>query len=156
MKKRIALLLSALLILSAACASAASIRLGSTGRDVEELQRMLFELGYYTGNISGHAGEKTIEAIELFQERYGLKKDGIAARLIVDSVNASGTALIMVDAKGQNVISVALGQTVHYAWKTLRRFARISKMRRRCCFSLRLPWKRLSKRQSGLMPKACR
>ena len=38
-----------------------------------------------------------------------MKKDGIAARLIVDSVNASGTALIMVDAKGQNVISVALG-----------------------------------------------
>jgi len=38
-----------------------------------------------------------------------MKKDGITARLIVDGVNASGTALILVDAKGQNVISVALG-----------------------------------------------
>ena len=38
-----------------------------------------------------------------------MKKDGITARLIVDRVNASGTALILVDAKGQNVISVALG-----------------------------------------------
>jgi len=38
-----------------------------------------------------------------------LKKDGIAARLIVDKKEPSGTALILVDAKGQNVISVALG-----------------------------------------------
>ena len=38
-----------------------------------------------------------------------MKKDGITARLVVDGANASGTALILVDAKGQNVISVALG-----------------------------------------------
>ena len=38
-----------------------------------------------------------------------LKKDGIAARLVVDKKEPSGTALILVDAKGQNVISVALG-----------------------------------------------
>ena len=38
-----------------------------------------------------------------------MKKDGIAARLVVDKESASGTALILVDAKGQNVISVALG-----------------------------------------------
>ncbi len=38
-----------------------------------------------------------------------LKKDGITARLIVDKKEPSGTALILVDAKGQNVISVALG-----------------------------------------------
>ena len=38
-----------------------------------------------------------------------MKKDGIAAHLIVDRKQPSGTALILVDAKGQNVISVALG-----------------------------------------------
>ncbi|MBP3406972.1 MAG: ribokinase, partial [Kiritimatiellae bacterium] len=38
-----------------------------------------------------------------------MRKDGITARLVVDGANASGTALILVDAKGQNVISVALG-----------------------------------------------
>ena len=38
-----------------------------------------------------------------------MKKDGIDAKLVVDKENASGTALILVDAKGQNVISVALG-----------------------------------------------
>lgn len=38
-----------------------------------------------------------------------MKNEGIRARLAVDHENASGTALILVDAKGQNVISVALG-----------------------------------------------
>ncbi len=38
-----------------------------------------------------------------------LKKDGIVTRLVVDRKEPSGTALILVDAKGQNVISVALG-----------------------------------------------
>ena len=38
-----------------------------------------------------------------------MKRDGIDARLIVDGKEPSGTALILVDSKGQNVISVALG-----------------------------------------------
>jgi ribokinase len=38
-----------------------------------------------------------------------MKKDCIAAHLVVDRKEPSGTALILVDAKGQNVISVALG-----------------------------------------------
>jgi len=38
-----------------------------------------------------------------------LKRDGIAPRLVVDKTEPSGTALILVDARGQNVISVALG-----------------------------------------------
>ena len=38
-----------------------------------------------------------------------MKAEGVAARLVVDKKEPSGTALILVDAKGQNVISVALG-----------------------------------------------
>ena len=38
-----------------------------------------------------------------------LRRDSIVSRLVVDKKEASGTALILVDAKGQNVISVALG-----------------------------------------------
>ena len=38
-----------------------------------------------------------------------MEKDGIEAKLIVDRKVPSGTALILVDPKGQNVISVALG-----------------------------------------------
>ena len=43
-KKKITLLLAMLLVALSACASAASIRLGSTGSDVEELQTMLATL----------------------------------------------------------------------------------------------------------------
>lgn len=38
-----------------------------------------------------------------------LKRDGIVPRLVIDEKEPSGTALILVDSKGQNVISVALG-----------------------------------------------
>lgn len=38
-----------------------------------------------------------------------MKTEGISAHLVVDKKEPSGTALILVDAKGQNVISVALG-----------------------------------------------
>ena len=43
------------------------------------------------------------------QTAENMKKDKVDAKLIVDKKNASGTALILVDKKGQNVISVALG-----------------------------------------------
>ena len=43
------------------------------------------------------------------QTAENMKKDKVDAKLIVDRKNASGTALILVDRKGQNVISVALG-----------------------------------------------
>lgn len=51
-----------------------------------------------------------------------LKKDGIAAKLIVDKTEPSGTALILVDAKGQNVISVALGANGTLSPKDIARF----------------------------------
>ena len=38
-----------------------------------------------------------------------MKRDSIDAKLIVDRKEPSGTAFILVDPKGQNVISVALG-----------------------------------------------
>jgi ribokinase len=38
-----------------------------------------------------------------------MRKDGVDARLCIDKKEPSGTALILVDAKGQNQISVALG-----------------------------------------------
>ncbi len=51
-----------------------------------------------------------------------MKKDGIDAKLVVDKKNASGTALILVDAKGQNVISVALGANGTLSSKDIKPF----------------------------------
>lgn len=51
-----------------------------------------------------------------------MKKDGIDAKLIVDRKEPSGTALILVDQKGQNVISVALGSNGTLSPKDIAKF----------------------------------
>lgn len=51
-----------------------------------------------------------------------MKKDAIDAKLIVDKKNPSGTALILVDSKGQNVISVALGANGTLSPRDIARF----------------------------------
>ncbi len=53
-----------------------------------------------------------------------MAKDGIDARLIVDRKTASGTALILVDQKGQNCISVALGANGTLLPKDVKKFAK--------------------------------
>ena len=67
-----------LLSIQVSCAWAAEyIKLGSTGSEVSQLQTMLKDLGYYTGDITGHVGTKTETAIKAFQGKYGLTEDGI-------------------------------------------------------------------------------
>ncbi len=53
-----------------------------------------------------------------------MAKDGIDARFIVDKKIASGTALILVDQKGQNCISVALGANATLLPKDVKKFAK--------------------------------
>ena len=62
------------------------IRLGSSGSEVSDLQTALKALGYYAGDITGHAGEKTVTAIKAFQGRYGLTADGIAGPDTLDKI----------------------------------------------------------------------
>lgn len=88
MKKRLMIVLLVLMTAWTACASAASIKQGSTGSDVTQLQKMLKSLGYYSGSISGHAGEKTVEAIKAFQKKYGLTQDGIAGSATMAKLKA--------------------------------------------------------------------
>ena len=54
------------------------LRFGSIGDDVKELQTRLTELGYYKGKISGNFLEATRSAVERFQEKNGLEKNGVA------------------------------------------------------------------------------
>ena len=55
-----------------------SLKIGSTGSDVEKLQKRLTELGYYNGEIDGSFGVNTEAAFKLFQQTAGLYADGIA------------------------------------------------------------------------------
>ena len=52
------------------------IKEGVKGDDVTYLQKVLKELGIYSGEITGNAGPKTIAAVKAFQKKYGLTADG--------------------------------------------------------------------------------
>ncbi|MBQ8554522.1 MAG: peptidoglycan-binding protein [Clostridia bacterium] len=58
--------------------AASSLKLGSTGDDVEKMQRRLKELGYYKGSVDGDFGEGTETAVKNFQKQNGLTVDGKA------------------------------------------------------------------------------
>lgn len=93
------LLLAGILSLQAFGALADTyIKLGSSGSEVSDLQTALKSLGYYTGAITGHAGEKTVAAIQAFQSKYGLKADGIAGTRTLSAIDyalgiSSGSSL---------------------------------------------------------------
>lgn len=55
-----------------------TLRSGSKGTAVTELQERLRELGYMKSKADGIYGEKTIEAVMLFERAYGKSETGIA------------------------------------------------------------------------------
>jgi hypothetical protein len=54
-----------------------TLRSGSRGDDVRDLQALLTELGVYRGAIDGIYGGQTTEAVRTFQRRHGLTADGV-------------------------------------------------------------------------------
>lgn len=52
------------------------LRLGSTGSEVQTLQRQLQELNFFSGRADGYYGEDTVAAVRDFQRVYGLDEDG--------------------------------------------------------------------------------
>lgn len=55
-----------------------TLKLGSKGADVTELQATLKLLGYYDGTVDGVYGQSTATAVAQFQQAAGLSTDGIA------------------------------------------------------------------------------
>lgn len=51
---------------------------GDSGTNVTKLQQALELLGYYSGDIDGDYGAKTISAVTRFQRNRGMNQDGIA------------------------------------------------------------------------------
>ena len=73
-------MIAAAVLLSAACAVACaqSYSLGDEADEIATIQTALKQLKLYTGEITGHFGSKTQEAVQKFQKRYALNADGIA------------------------------------------------------------------------------
>ncbi|MCR4622255.1 MAG: peptidoglycan-binding protein [Clostridiales bacterium] len=55
-----------------------TLQYGDRGEAVTKLQKRLRELGYMTSKADGLYGEKTYEAIKLFEAAYGKKQTGVA------------------------------------------------------------------------------
>jgi N-acetylmuramoyl-L-alanine amidase len=57
--------------------SSATLKMGSTGKDVYELQGRLKALGFYNGPVDGNFGDSTKNAVTWFQWKFGMKSDGV-------------------------------------------------------------------------------
>ncbi|MFF2482588.1 spore cortex-lytic enzyme [Paenibacillus sp. NPDC058071] len=57
--------------------SNATLKVGSSGKDVYELQGRLKYLGYFNGKIDGQFGWTTRNAVTWFQWKFGMKADGV-------------------------------------------------------------------------------
>jgi len=66
-----------------------TLRLDSTGETVRALQRDLAALGYYTGEVTGHFGDKTKTAVSKFQKAKGLTNDGVAGPATLNAIVAA-------------------------------------------------------------------
>lgn len=53
-------------------------QMGSSGTEVEEIQRVLKERGIFDGEITGYYGSQTSQAVRIFQRQQGLSETGVA------------------------------------------------------------------------------
>ena len=57
--------------------SSATLKVGSSGKDVYELQGRLKDLGFFNGKVDGQFGASTKNAVTWFQWKFGMKSDGV-------------------------------------------------------------------------------
>lgn len=102
----------------------------TTVANTTEVQKRLKKWGYYTGNVDGINGPKTIAAVKAFQKKYGLTQDGIvgpltAAKMGISVSNATSSSnynsndryllakVIYAEARGESYTGqVAIGAVV--------------------------------------------
>ena len=69
-----------------------TLKQGSKGTAVKELQQKLIKQGYLSGNADGVYGPKTVAAVKAFQKANNLKADGVAGAKTLSSLNGSPEA----------------------------------------------------------------
>jgi N-acetylmuramoyl-L-alanine amidase len=67
-----------------------TVKYGSYGQDVYELQGRLKYLGFYNGKIDSNFGSTTLKSVKWFQSEFGMKADGVVgAKTKLKLYNAS-------------------------------------------------------------------
>lgn len=64
-------------------------QVGSSGKEVEAIQKTLKEYGVYSGEVTGYYGEQTEAAVRRFQQYHGLTVNGIADAETLAKLNIS-------------------------------------------------------------------
>lgn len=59
---------------------------GSRGQEVRSIQSRLKAWGYYTGEVDGIYGSRTVAAVKKFQKKHGLRVDGIAGPATLNAI----------------------------------------------------------------------
>lgn len=90
MRKMMIFIMSFLLALSLAVSASALSKIGSVGTKVSEIQTVLKQKGYYSGNIDGIFGVNTKNAVINFQKDAGLKADGIVGEKTLSALGING------------------------------------------------------------------
>lgn len=67
-------------------------RYGSTGSEVRQIQTKLKNWGYYTGEVDGIFGSKTLSAVRSFQQKNGLTVDGIVGPKTLAAMGISSSS----------------------------------------------------------------
>lgn len=68
------------------------LEVGSSGANVTKVQNRLIQYGYMTGSADGKYGEKTRDAVILFQKRNGLTVDGRVGKATATALGVTLTS----------------------------------------------------------------
>lgn len=105
MKKRLCIICALLLSMTAvffvggmtlrdsepAVAYAVTLKQGSSGTLVKQVQQKLKSWGYYTGAVDGVYGAKTVSAVKYFQRKNNLTADGICGTKTLSAMGISSS-----------------------------------------------------------------
>ncbi len=124
--KPLKVLIAAFIILCMLCVTVGALsKMGSTGKEVSDIQSALKEWGYYKGAIDGIYGTATKNAVIAFQKKNGLAADGIAGKKTLSAMGIDGSTsyasadyellarIISAEARGESYLGqVAVGAVV--------------------------------------------
>ncbi|MHB1315816.1 MAG: spore cortex-lytic enzyme [Christensenellales bacterium] len=83
------LCLGVILLKNTGIASAVSLKQGSSGSVVRQIQQRLKNWGYYTGSVDGIYGSRTTAAVKKFQSNNGLVADGVVGQRTAAKIGIS-------------------------------------------------------------------
>lgn len=83
------LLAAALLLLMGAQQALAAVGWGDTGGKVRQVQQKLSQWGYYSGAVDGVFGQATYDAVVRFQQKNGLRADGVVGSATAAAIGIS-------------------------------------------------------------------